>query len=337
MIRQVFERLTNGTFHRLQRQMDRVTVLDGGFATQLSVHVGKHIDGDPLWSARFNATNPNAVFKTHLDFLEAGADCIMTNTYQASIEGYMEYLDLSETESLHLIKATVKLAQMARTKHMAVNDVQQIPLVVASIGPYGAHLHDGSEYTGEYADYVSGDTIQKWHRPRIDACLEAGVDVLGIETIPCQMEAEAMLEMMTEDYPHVQFWISFQCKDNAHIAHGERFADTANFLWNKAKLLGNDNLLAIGVNCVHPQFVTPLFRSVNEKRPAKERIPLIVYPNSGEVYSVETGWQGKEDCVPLEHYVPQWVELGARFIGGCCRTYARDIERIKQTVNTLCL
>lgn len=290
MIRQVFERLTNGTFHRLQRQMDRVTVLDGGFATQLSVHVGKHIDGDPLWSARFNATNPNAVFKTHLDFLEAGADCIMTNTYQASIEGYMEYLDLSETESLHLIKATVKLAQMARTKHMAVNDVQQIPLVVASIGPYGAHLHDGSEYTGEYADYVSGDTIQKWHRPRIDACLEAGVDVLGIETIPCQMEAEAMLEMMTEDYPHVQFWISFQCKDNAHIAHGERFADTANFLWNKAKLLGNDNLLAIGVNCVHPQFVTPLFRSVNEKRPAKERIPLIVYPNSGEVYSVETGW-----------------------------------------------
>lgn len=103
------------------------------------------------------------------------------------------------------------------------------------------------------------------------------------------MEAEAMLDMMTEDYPHVRFWISFQCKDNAHIAHGENFADTVSNLWNKAKLFGNENLVAIGVNCVHPQFVTPLFRAVNEKRPTKERIPLIVYPNSGEVYSVETG------------------------------------------------
>ncbi|XP_058818402.1 homocysteine S-methyltransferase-like [Topomyia yanbarensis] len=315
--------------------MEKVTVLDGGFATQLSVHVGTHIDGDPLWSARFNATNPNAVFKTHLDFLEAGAECIMTNTYQASIEGYMEYLDLSEEGSLQLIKSTVKLAQMARTKYLAENDVRRVPLVVASVGPYGAHLHDGSEYTGEYADYVTADTIQKWHRNRIDACLEAGVDVVGIETIPCKIEADAMLEMMCEEYPHVKFWISFQCRDSAHIAHGENFAETAAFIWAKAKRLGTDNLIAVGVNCVNPQFVTPLFKSVNDKRLAKDRIPLIVYPNSGEVYSVETGWQGKEDCVPLEYYVPQWIELGARFIGGCCRTYARDIKRIKRTVASL--
>lgn len=315
--------------------MERVMVLDGGFATQLSVHVGKHVDGDPLWSARFNATNPNAVFRTHLDFLEAGADCIMTNTYQASIEGYMEYLDLSEEGSLQLIKSTVKLAQIARTKYLAENNVDKIPLVVASIGPYGAHLHDGSEYTGEYADYVSVDTLQKWHRCRIDACLEVGVDVLGIETIPCKLEAEAILDLMCEEYPHIKFWIAFQCKDSMRTARGENFAETATYIWNKAKDLMNDNLVAVGVNCVHPEFVTPLFKSVNEKRPIKERIPLIVYPNSGEVYSVESGWQGKEHCVPLEHYVPQWAELGARFIGGCCRTYARDIKRIKQAVSSL--
>ncbi|XP_055637116.1 homocysteine S-methyltransferase-like [Toxorhynchites rutilus septentrionalis] len=315
--------------------MNRVTVLDGGFATQLSVHVGKHIDGDPLWSARFNATNPSAVFKTHLDFLEAGAECIMTNTYQASIEGYMEYLNLDEEASLQLIKSTVKLAQMARTKFLAENEASEIPLLVASVGPYGAHLHDGSEYTGEYADYVTADTIKKWHRNRIDACLEVGVDVLGIETIPCKMEAEAMLDMMSEEYPQVKFWIAFQCKDSAHIAHGEPFAETATYIWNEAKRQGNGNLLAVGANCVHPQFVTPLFKGINEKRSVHDRIPLVVYPNSGEVYSVEAGWQGREDCVPLEHYVPQWIELGARFIGGCCRTYARDIKRIKQTVTSM--
>lgn len=170
--------------------MTNVTVLDGGFATQLSVHVGKSIDGDPLWSARFNATDPNAVFRTHLDFLEAGAEAIMTNTYQASIEGYVEHLHLTEDTSLNLIKSTVRVAQMARNHFLAkgpTNEQRSVPLLVASIGPYGAHLHDGSEYTGRYAADVCADTIQKWHRPRIDACLEAGVDVLGIETIPCKV------------------------------------------------------------------------------------------------------------------------------------------------------
>lgn len=92
----------------------KMIVIDGGFATQLSVHVGDRVDGDPLWSARFNATNPNAVIQTHLDFLKAGADAILTNTYQASVEGYMQYLGLTENESIELIKATVKLAHAAR-------------------------------------------------------------------------------------------------------------------------------------------------------------------------------------------------------------------------------
>lgn len=60
-----------------------------------------------------------------------------------------------------------------------------IPWIVGSIGPYGAHLHDGSEYTGSYADNVTSETIKKWHRTRIDAVLDVGVDALAIETIPC--------------------------------------------------------------------------------------------------------------------------------------------------------
>lgn len=46
-----------------------IVVLDGGFSTQLSCHVGHVIDGDPLWSARFLHTHPNEVVNTHLDFL----------------------------------------------------------------------------------------------------------------------------------------------------------------------------------------------------------------------------------------------------------------------------
>lgn len=95
---------------------DRVVVIDGGFATQLSVHVGDRVDGDPLWSARFNATNPSAVFQTHLDFLRAGAECILTNTYQASVEGYMRHLQLDREQSVALIRKAVELAQEARVQ-----------------------------------------------------------------------------------------------------------------------------------------------------------------------------------------------------------------------------
>lgn len=49
----------------------RILTKDGGFGTQMTVHVGNSVDGDPLWSARFNATNPAAVINTHLDFLQS--------------------------------------------------------------------------------------------------------------------------------------------------------------------------------------------------------------------------------------------------------------------------
>uniref|UniRef100_A0A1A9WJM9 Hcy-binding domain-containing protein n=1 Tax=Glossina brevipalpis TaxID=37001 RepID=A0A1A9WJM9_9MUSC len=95
----------------------------------------------------------------------------------------------------------------------------------------GAHLHDCSEYTASYADYLFAKDITDWHRIRLAACLEAGVDALVIETIPCQTEAEALVDMLFEDYADVKFWISFQCKDEQTLAHGEIFSESA--LWGK--------------------------------------------------------------------------------------------------------
>ncbi|XP_060652026.1 LOW QUALITY PROTEIN: homocysteine S-methyltransferase [Drosophila nasuta] len=320
--------------------LTRLLVKDGGFGTQMTVHVGNSVDGDPLWSARFNATNPSAVINTHLDFLQNGADMILTNTYQTSVEGYMEYLELDEQQSIDLIKKTVRMAHVAKEKYLNECFESQLavpegfPLIIASIGPFGAHLHDGSEYTGSYADYVPAKTITDWHRVRIEACLEAGVDALAIETIPCQMEAEALVEMLCDDYPDVKFWVAFQCKDENTLAHGEEFAEAATAVWEILReRKAQDKCLAIGVNCVHPKFVTPLFKSLNGDRTAEEQIPLVVYPNSGEVYDVATGWQGREHCVPLAKYVPEWAQLGAKIIGGCCRTYARDIRLISEAVH----
>ncbi|XP_063703010.1 uncharacterized protein LOC134832784 isoform X2 [Culicoides brevitarsis] len=268
----------------------KVYVIDGGFSTQLSVHVGNCVDGDELWSARFNFKNPAAVVQTHLDFLKSGANIILTNTYQASVEGYKTYLQLDEDESLDLIRKTVRLAHDARNKFLAENTQNaSTPLIAASIGPYGAYLHDGSEYSGSYAETVPANTIKDWHRRRIAACIEAGVDLLAVETIPCLMEAEVLVDLICHEYPSVKFWVSFQCKDNVHLAHGEDFSDAVNHIWNKVKEYKTENLLAVGVNCVHPANVTPLFKTVNEHVPIEDQLPLIVYPNSGETYDVQKG------------------------------------------------
>lgn len=250
------------------------------------------------------------------------------------MEGYGQYLNLDRDQSLELMKSTVHLAHLARDRWLSENANAKVPMIAASIGPYGAHLHDGSEYTGCYADYVSKETLKKWHRVRIEAVVEAGVDCLAIETIPATLEMEAVIELLQEEYPDMKYWLSFQCKDDKELAHGENFAEACLYLWHN-KIFNRKNLLAMGVNCLHPKNVTALFQALNGNRSEEERIPLIVYPNSGEVYDVVTGWAGKEDCVPLENYVPEWVDLGAKFIGGCCRTYARDIKRIKAKVDEL--
>lgn len=73
------------------------------------------------------------------------------------------------------------------------------------------------------------------------------------------------------------------------MANGEDFSDAICHIWNKVKENKSDQLLAIGVNCVHPANVTQLFKNVNGHLSAENQLPLIVYPNSGEMYDVQKG------------------------------------------------
>ncbi|KAI5641487.1 homocysteine s-methyltransferase domain-containing protein [Phthorimaea operculella] len=308
-----------------------IVVLDGGFSTQLSCHVGHVIDGDPLWSARFLHTHPDDVVNTHLDFLRAGADLIITNTYQASLEGFMEHLNMTREQSYELIVRAVELAKRARQLYL--DEFQDcissdhVPLVVGSVGPYGAHLHDGSEYDGSYADTTSVETMREWHLPRIKALVEGGVDLLALETIPCQEEAEMLCDLLRE-FPTMKAWLCFSCKDDQSIAHGESFQKVAKKCWES----NPEQLVAVGVNCCAPSYVANLMKGFNDDRP-HDPIPLIVYPNSGEKYNPQIGWIDRDKCEAVEVFIQEWLDLGVRYVGGCCRTYAADVSRIRNQVH----
>lgn len=189
-----------------------------------------------------------------------GAQIILSNTYQSSVEGFMKHLKLTKDDSIQLMRKSVQLAKEARDKYVDMvrkaNGISEtgLPLVLGSVGPYGAMLHDGSEYNGSYTDKVSKEEIQNWHRTRIDALLAEDVNGLAVETIPCQMEAEAITEMILNDYPTAKFWVSFQCKDESHLAHGENFANAAKSIWEMVKQANaRDRIFGIGVNCLNPK------------------------------------------------------------------------------------
>ncbi|MCO6479368.1 MAG: homocysteine S-methyltransferase, partial [Phaeodactylibacter sp.] len=201
----------------------------------------------------------------------------------------------------------------------AENRVGRIyPLIAASVGPYGAYLADGSEYKGHYR--LSIQQLMDWHRPRLQALLEAAPDVLACETIPCPEEAEALLRLL-EEFPAARAWMSFSCRDGRHISQGEPFREVV-------KMVGaSPQVPAVGVNCTPPRHLSSL---LEEARRVTEK-PLTAYPNSGERWDAARHcWvEGEREegfgALPLE-----WHARGARLIGGCCRTGVEDVRGVRK-------
>ncbi|XP_075212898.1 betaine-homocysteine S-methyltransferase-like [Lycorma delicatula] len=302
-----------------------ITLIDGGFS-QISSHVKVYVENHPLWNAQFLISHPKAVIETHKDYIKAGADIITTNTYQASINGFQEHLGLNKQECIDLIKKAVEFAKQAIDEEShSINYSGRQVKIAGSVGSYGACLHDGSEYRGEYCDTVSNEQLATWHRPRFIALAEAGIDIFGIETIPALKEALVLCDLMKE-FPDKKAWISFTCKDEKHTSRGEVFKDAVEACWKR----NPEQLVAVGTNCLNPIFVTPLLKSLGT-----HSIPIVIYPNSGETWDHDLGWCNPESRVSLMNYLPEWLNLGVRYIGGCCRTTSEDIRSFREYIDSL--
>ncbi|XKK36767.1 homocysteine S-methyltransferase [Bacillus sp. A17A.1] len=290
-----------------------IMLLDGALATELEAH-GCNLD-DPLWSARVLLENPELIYQVHSDYFRAGADCAITASYQATISGFSAR-GIQEQEALELIKKTVLLARRARDDFWKENiqTNRPKPLVVASVGPYGAYLAHGSEYVGNYG--VTDKTLADFHRSRMSALIEAGADLLAFETIPSLQEAK-VLDTLLREFPQTYAWLSFSLKNEKEISEGMKLVECAR-VFEKS-----EQIVAIGINCAP---VTVVTGAIQELR-ANTKKPIIVYPNSGETYNPETKtWHGHEQCNALDILSEEWYQAGARLIGGCCRTTPYHIE-----------
>jgi homocysteine S-methyltransferase len=315
-------------YHRCMRPRDQLRfgaarLLDGGMASEFEF-LGADITR-PLWSAHVLEDSPESVIAVHRSYLEAGADVLLTASYQVSRMGYAEVgLDPSRAD-----RALLRSVELACAAH-AEFPVRGI-LVAASLGPYGAALHNGSEYHGHY-DCTFADLVQ-FHQERIAILAESEADLLAFETLPSLDEARAIGEAL-KPWPEIAVWFSFTCPDaepchraaNLKVARGEALRDCA------ALAAGFPQTVAVGVNCTQPVWIASL---IAELRQASSK-PIVVYPNSGEGWDAEARcWietPGSSDPEYFGQLARQWHAAGAQLVGGCCRTRPAHIRHIAEAI-----
>jgi homocysteine S-methyltransferase len=290
-------------------------VIDGGLATELERY-GCDIN-DTLWSAKVLLETPHIIRQVHLDYLNNGADCVTTASYQATIPGFVKR-GLSVEKATELLWLSACLALEAREQFLAgqLSLGRLRPFIAASIGPYGAFKHDGSEYSGDYD--LSEDELYDFHFQRIATMVDSGVDMLAFETMPCLLEAKVLLRIL-QQFPDMSAWFSFTAQDGTYNSHHERMVDCVKLLHS------HPQVAAIGVNCVSPLIVPDLIANLH---PISYK-PIIVYPNSGECYQVDDNtWSGNSHCAEFGSQAALWYEAGAQILGGCCRTTPAHIQNI---------
>lgn len=292
-------------------------LIDGGLSNVLE-STGCDLN-HKLWSAKILESNPEAILQAHLSYLKAGAQCITTASYQASVNGFMA-IGYDKSTAEFLIIKSVQLAEQAIKEFAGTTANQSIPLIAASLGPYGAFLADGSEYHGSYG--VSNDTLKQFHLSRISILDKSNADILACETIPSLQEAKVLAEILNQVQKPA--WISFSCKDERHLNDSSRIEDAVKLFAKHSKVF------AIGVNCTHPKFISGLVKAI---KPICGNKKIIVYPNSGEAYNAKTKtWLETSEPNLFAGMAEQWISLGADIIGGCCRIGPNQIKKLSENL-----
>lgn len=285
-------------------------VLDGGLGTLLESR-GNDLTSN-LWSARLLLEQPSEIRAAHAEYFRAGARVAITSSYQVGYDA-LEAAGIDRAGTDALLARSVTLAREARTDAGLASDQAW---VAASVGPFGASLADGSEYTGDYGLTVA--ELRAWHRPRLAALVAAEPDVLAIETVPSLAEVEALCREL--EGLGMPAWISVTVAGGA-LRSGERITDAA------AIASSTSAVVAVGVNCCRVADVAPALGMLG----ADVDLPLVAYPNSGEVWDAVTRtWEG--DAEAPHAAAAAWLDAGARLVGGCCRVGPDEIALLAAAV-----
>lgn len=279
----------------------KLCLLDGATGTELN---RRGVDtGLPLWSANALTTDLglNVLRQVHLDYLNAGADIITTNTFRTH-----RRVLVGKGFSAH--ELTLRAVANARE---AVAEFGKPALVAGSLST----LEDCYR-----PDLVpTDDECLAEHSERIEHLVEGGVDLLLIETMNSIREAVIAAKIATAT--GLPTWVTFVCDKEGRILSGES-------LTHAADLLIPLGVKVLGVNCMPAHTIA---QPLSELRAiCGEDFPLVAYGNIGYVDD-EQGWINTDSTTP-EGYLQQAESWPAQIIGACCGSTPEHIRKLKQGI-----
>jgi methionine synthase I (cobalamin-dependent)/5,10-methylenetetrahydrofolate reductase len=285
------------------RLKDSILIADGAMGSMLYEAVGSVRCFDEL-----NATEPEAVFRVHQAYIEAGAQIIETNTFGAN-RFKLAPMGLGD-EVQRLNSRGVKVAREAR--EAASREI----LIAGSIGPLGI---------GVQARHPEPDQIRAIFHEQAMALEERGVDFFILETFSYIEEILLAIEAI-RSFSNLPIVAQL-----TYSEEGTTFGDVRPFL--AASLLKDKNVQVIGANCtLGPQSLLPILQELSNSQSCctsgmpnagfpKREGDRIVYPKSSPQYFAE--------------FAREAAGLGVRILGGCCGTTPAHIRAMADAVKSL--
>ena len=266
----------------------------------------------PLWSTLALLEGPQRVTEIHQDYAAAGAEILTANTFRTQ-QRTLRRKQRTETAE-ELTRCAVELARKVSTEASR-------PILVAGSAP---PLEDCYR-----PDLVPDNAaLAREHSEHLRYLLEAGVDLVLIETMNSIREADAAARAAAEY--GVPFFASFVCEGNARLLSGEDLRDAAGVA------LGHGALCVL-VNCAPAAGVSEclaVLKSavVGSAGDASETPYFGAYPNLG----APLGDDWSEPCSPQEfaRYGVAWTSAGARALGGCCGTSPLHIRALHESLGS---
>lgn len=283
--------------------MATVQILDGGLGTSLQDQYGVTFDSTttPLWSTHLLVSDPTTLHACQKDFGTAGVDVLLTATYQVSPEGFSrtktaQYPDGIPKHAIgQFLQTAVDVAERAK--------VRGSTKIALSLGPYGACMIPGQEYSGAYdAEHDSEEALYRWHLDRLRLFLGAEGDLLSrmqyvaFETLPRLDEIRAVRRAIHDAGIKVPFWIAcvFPREDEL-LPDGSSIEQVVRAA--VAPIEGGLVPWGIGVNCTKLHKLSGLLKAFGDCVTAAtaagdiSAVPsFVLYPDgtNGEVYNTTT-------------------------------------------------
>lgn len=281
---------------------EKFLLIDGAMGTMLQAH-GLPV-GDP--SEKWNLEKPELVEEVQTEYVNAGADIILTNTFGGNL--FKLKANSLEAQIVEINQSAAKVARKA-----AGDEVY----VAGSIGPTGKFL----EPLGDVSQAEMKDAFKR----QIEPLVAGGIDVICIETMSDPQEAALAITATkkTADIPAIASMTYESGKAGFRTMMGNDVATCV-------KILSDAGADIIATNC--GQGIDKMIGIVQEMRAATD-LPLMAEPNAGLPQLVDGKTVFNETAEMMAAKLSQLIEAGLSIVGGCCGTSPQYIKLFRKIVD----